>query len=115
MSASYEVTGGAVVLRTPTNSSQYLYRGAVIDGSGFTKESVDHALAIGLIEERKAPKASNSKAAPEPYKGVSVADLKAELDKRNEGREDDAKIVPAEPGNRPEIVAALVADDEKQS
>ena len=36
----------------------------------------------------------------------------AHTDQRNEGREDDKKIVPVEPGNRPEIVAALVADDE---
>lgn len=48
----------------------------------------------------------------EPYKGVTVPDLKAEIDTRNEGREDTAKIAVAEPGNRPEIVAALVADDE---
>lgn len=49
------------------------------------------------------------------YKDVSVKDLKAELGKRNEGRDGDAKIIPADPGNRPEIVAALLADDTKQS
>lgn len=50
----------------------------------------------------------------EPYEGVKVADLKAEIEKRNESREDADKITPAEPGNRPELVAALVADDAKQ-
>ena len=50
---------------------------------------------------------------PEPYEGVTVPDLKALIETRNEGREDADKIRPAEPGNRPEIVAALVADDEK--
>jgi superfamily I DNA and/or RNA helicase len=51
----------------------------------------------------------------EPYEGVKVADLKSEIEKRNEDREDADKISPAEPGNRPELVAALVADDKKQS
>lgn len=55
-----------------------------------------------------------SSEAPEPYKGVTVPDLKSEIEKRNEGREDADKISPAEPGNRPELVAALVADDAKQ-
>lgn len=47
------------------------------------------------------------------YKGVSVKDLKAEIENRNTDRADDAKVVPAEPGNRPQIVAALLADDNK--
>lgn len=52
---------------------------------------------------------------PEPYEGVTVPDLKALIETRNEGREDADKISPAEPGNRPEIVAALVADDDKNT
>ena len=48
----------------------------------------------------------------EPYKGVTVTDLKTEIESRNADRAEDAKIAVAEPGNRPEIVAALVADDE---
>ncbi len=50
---------------------------------------------------------------PEPFEGVSVKDLKALIGTRNEGREDADKIRPEEPGNRAELVAALVADDEK--
>lgn len=50
----------------------------------------------------------------EPYEGVNVKDLKDLIATRNEGREDADKISPADPGNRPELVAALVADDEKQ-
>lgn len=50
---------------------------------------------------------------PESYEGVNVKDLKDLIATRNEGREDADKISPAEPGNRPELVAALVADDEK--
>lgn len=52
-------------------------------------------------------------AAPEPYEGVNVKDLKALIGTRNEGREDGDKISPEAPGNRAELVAALVADDDK--
>lgn len=64
------------------------------------------------VEVETVENTDDESSTEEPYKGVTVADLKVDLDKRNEGREDDKKIVPAEPGNRPEIVAALVADDE---
>lgn len=104
--ASHDVVGPAVVLRTKSGSSHYAYQGAQIDADAFTEESVEHATSLGLIAEVVAPAESE-----DPFKGTSVADLKAEIAKRNEGREDDKKIVPAEPGNRPEIVAALVADD----
>lgn len=46
------------------------------------------------------------------YKGVKVPDLKAEIDTRNEGRDEESKIVVAAPKQRPQIVAALLADDE---
>lgn len=46
--------------------------------------------------------------------GPSVDELKDEIDKRNEGREDDAKIVPAGT-KKADLVAALKADDEKQA
>lgn len=45
-----------------------------------------------------------------PYDDLKAADLKAEIEKRNEGREDDAKISTA--GNKAELVAALTADDD---
>jgi hypothetical protein len=110
--ARHVVTGAAVVLATEDGSERYLYRGAPV-GDGFTKDSIKLAKSLGLIESVKdAPELEPAKT-PEPYKGVSVADLKVEIEKRNEGREDDTKIVAAEPGNRAEIVAALVADDTK--
>lgn len=43
------------------------------------------------------------------YEAKTVAELKAEIAGRNEGREDEAKI-PAS-GNKPDLVAALEADD----
>ena len=46
----------------------------------------------------------------EPYKAFVVNDLKTEIDSRNEGRPDEEKL--SSSGNRPELVATLVADDE---
>lgn len=89
-----------------------LRRGDVLP-EGIADEQIKRLTERGLIKKVKT-----TAKAEEPdegvYKGVSVKDLKAEIDKRNEGREDAAKVAPAEPGNRPEIVAALIADDNKQ-
>lgn len=47
----YTVTGPAVVLRTlgASGTDRYLYRGATVEARSFTKESIAHALGIGLI------------------------------------------------------------------
>lgn len=47
----------------------------------------------------------------EPYKGVTIPDLKAEIAKRNEGRPEEEQL--SSDGNRPDLVAALIADDTK--
>ncbi|NUO57317.1 MAG: hypothetical protein HOV78_11675 [Hamadaea sp.] len=52
---------------------------------------------------------------PKPYSKWLKADLEAEVDRRNEGREDDDLIEVDEPGNKPELVAALEADDAAQA
>jgi hypothetical protein len=44
------------------------------------------------------------------YESMKVAELKAEIDKRNDGREDDA-LLPVE-GKKDDLVAVLEADDE---
>lgn len=44
-----------------------------------------------------------------PYQGLKRADLEAEIARRNEGR-DEADLIPAT-GNKPDLVAALTADD----
>ncbi len=49
-----------------------------------------------------------------PAKPPTKAELLAEVEKRNEGREDDAKIVPASEKNA-DLEAALKADDEKSA
>lgn len=48
----------------------------------------------------------------EGYSALKVGDLKAEIERRNEGREDDAKV-PAD-GNKAALIAALESDDQAQ-
>lgn len=110
--ARYVVTGAAVVLATVDGTERYLYEGAPFNGEAFIEERVRRAVELGLIAEVDEPAAAEEE--DEPYKGVTVPDLKAEIDKRNEGRADGEKIAPAEPGKRAELVAALVADDNRQ-
>jgi hypothetical protein len=43
------------------------------------------------------------------YDSLTVPDLRAEIDKRNADREDDAKL--STQGNKPDLVATLEADD----
>lgn len=85
---------------------------------GVSEETIEGLLRKGLIETvevEATEEVEESEAVEEGvYKGVKVADLKAEIEKRNSDREDAAKIIPAEPGNRPQIVAALIADDNNQ-
>jgi len=45
------------------------------------------------------------------YNDLTIPKLKAEIDARNEGREEDAMIVP-ESDKKADLVAALEADDE---
>lgn len=49
--------------------------------------------------------------APEGYAALKLPELRAEIDKRNEGRADEDKVSAA--GNKPDLVAALEADDAK--
>ncbi len=94
-----------------------LRRGDVVP-VGVADEQLERLIGRGLIEAVEVEDPTESGEAEDidegVYKGVKVPDLKAEIEKRNSDREDDAKIVPAEPGNRPQIVAALIADDTKQ-
>ena len=49
------------------------------------------------------------------YEAQTVADLKTEIDNRNADRSDDDKINVEAPGNKPELIAALEADDAKHA
>lgn len=94
-----------------------LRRGDVVP-AGVADEQLERLIDRGLIEAVDVEDAAEPDEAEDVdegvYKGVKVSDLKAEIDKRNSDREDAAKIVPAEPGHRPQMVAALIADDNKQ-
>lgn len=111
---AHVVTAAAVQV-TAGPRSYFLETGAVLP-EGVADDVIERLVDEGMIAEIEpdSPTEPTEPTEPEPYKGVSVADLKVVLAKRNEGRAEDAKIVPAEPGNRAEIVAALVADDAKQ-
>lgn len=88
----------------------FLEKGAVLP-DGVDEDTLARFRDEELIADIAAPEIEIDEGI---YKDVSVKDLKADLAKRNEGREVDAKILPADPGNRPQIVAALIADDAKQ-
>jgi hypothetical protein len=46
----YKVTGAAAVLRTVDGSERYLYRGATFPLGVFKEDSVEHAVAVGLVQ-----------------------------------------------------------------
>ncbi len=107
-----KVTGAAAVLRTQSGTERYLYRGAPVSEGEFTDESVKNAIAAGLVSKVESGKPAGQAGTDEgAYKNVGVAELKATIETRNKDRAEDKKIVPAAPGNRSEIVAALLADD----
>ena len=106
----YRVIGALAVVRKDGNE-RYVANGGVFGADQIDEANAKHLRGVGLIEVIK--EAAADPGTPEPYAGVTVVDLKAEIDKRNKDRAEDAKIAPAEPGNRPELVAALVADDAK--
>ncbi|UPL13018.1 hypothetical protein [Microbacterium galbinum] len=101
---------------TGNRVAQLITRGDLVP-DGVAEEQLEHLVSRGLIEAVEAGEPEEPEEPAEldegAYKRVSVADLKSEIENRNDGREDDAKIVPAEPGQRPQLVAALLADDNK--
>lgn len=50
MATVRKVVGSLAILRTEAGPDRYLYQGAVI-GDGFTEESVEHAISVGLVAE----------------------------------------------------------------
>lgn len=57
--------------------------------------------------------ASGENGGAKPLEEMSGAELKAEIDRRNDGREDDAKL--SKSGNKAELIEALKADAATQS
>lgn len=113
--AKYAVTGAAAVLTLRGHQGDvYLYTGAVVPENVYLAESVKNALDAGLlteVAEEAAPPATETAETPVPYKGVKVDELKAEIEKRNADRADADKL--STDGLRDDLVAALVADDNK--
>lgn len=69
-----------------------------------TSSAVEGArLRAAGFTEKEAP-------AGDDYESLKVADLKAEIERRNEGRDEEDQI-PAT-GNKADLVEALAADDE---
>lgn len=92
--------------------ARILFAGDIVP-DGVPDEQIERLLERGLIKAVESEEASEG-VDEGAYEGVNVTELKKLIAERNKGRESDAKITPAEPGNRPEIVAALLADDAKQ-
>lgn len=63
----------------------------------------------GAPEKAEVPAAANDDA-PADYQGMKVADLRALIAERNEGRDED-DLIPDD-GNKADLIAALEADDE---
>ncbi|WP_279367339.1 hypothetical protein [Microbacterium testaceum] len=104
------VTATMIVVKVPgaQGGETYLNKGRFLPESVTAKE-VKRLKDLGLIETVTA-EGSTSAPGDEPYKGVTVPDLTTEIEKRNEGRDDDKKIAPSGT-KREDLVAALVADD----
>lgn len=69
--------------------------------------------AADVNGEPLPPKIADSKPQPEGYEAATVAEIKAEIDRRNADRKADDQI--STQGNKPDLIAALVADDQKES
>lgn len=71
---------------------------------------------LGQLKTATPPAADEPQTKPpalavDPYEGKSNKDLKAEVDRRNDSRSADAYIQVELPGNKPQLLAALQADD----
>lgn len=71
------------------------------------ENQVERFRANGWSEVSPSPRQPD---APEGYDAMTVADLKAEIDARNEGRDEADQIDGT--GKKADLVAALEADDE---
>jgi hypothetical protein len=76
----------------------------------FIQESTGQTVTIDDSKaERGVPGFTLVEGSAAPAKEPTVAELKAEIDRRNEGREDDAKL--SKDGNKADLQATLAADD----
>lgn len=71
----------------------------------WSKEQVDYWAALGYTGDASAADESTG------YEALKVDELKSEIDRRNEGRE-EADLIPSD-GKKADLIAALEADDSK--
>lgn len=84
--------------------------GVIYPAGGTVPDDVAKAItAPGVWAEGAEPHAAVES---EGYSSKTADDLRDEIAKRNEGRTEDELIVPGGKGNKPDLVAALIADDE---
>lgn len=100
---SYVVTGPLATPYREDGTRAYLYQGAEWP-DGLRDGETDRFLDLGFIAEVGG-------SSSEGYSSLKVGELRAEIDKRNEGRE-DADLLSTE-GNKADLIAALEADDNK--
>lgn len=74
-------------------------------------DKIDHPRAWSTDDADTSDDSGSTGGDDKGYASLKVADLKAEIEKRNDGREDDAKL--STEGNKGDLVAALEADDAK--
>lgn len=72
------------------------------------------SLEVNPVEGKKPKSDKKDKAAPDAPKPPTKAELQSEIDKRNEGR-DEADLIVPESAKNDDLIAALEADDTKQS
>lgn len=89
-----------VIFEDPTTGERVFYKAGDTPDPKYTKLLGDHL--FGDAEQVESP----------DYSKLTVNKLNAEIDDRNEDRDEADKIVP-DGATKPHLVAALEADDEK--
>lgn len=107
-SKSYKVVSAVATPYLEDGARVYLYEGAEWPEGGLRKGETERFLDLKYIAEIKS---ATSDTEPSGYKSLKADELKAEIDKRNEGREEADQISPE--GKKEDLVAALEADDSK--
>jgi hypothetical protein len=93
------------------------------EGLGLLTENVQKVVAVVKARAAEAapaspaPSASETPSAPTPepvdYSSKSKPELEGEVKRRNESRDKPLEV--KAPGNKPDLIAALVADDDKKN
>jgi hypothetical protein len=107
-----ELFGGSVTL---ADGTAFDVGAALEEGGGVIVTNDTHLIgALDLypaLKRAAVPPNATPLEADVDWNTKTVADLEAEIERRNADRDDDEKIEVAPPGNKPELVAAIAADD----